>query len=151
MCPAYAGHTQLRFRWARRANNETSVEPFDKLRASLPLRFHSLWEYQSKNLRIYKRHLTPLFFEVDFLTVFVVNLFQDQTLTKASIKRTGLSGVILSSKLVTCSWWREIPWMCCIIKNTKTSLFKQTILVIFDGVCEVFSQTAVSCDFRKPQ
>ena len=49
------------------------------------------------------RGINASFFEVDFLTVFVVNLFQGQQLTKASMNRTGLSEVILSSKLDKCS------------------------------------------------
>ncbi|SNA88427.1 hypothetical protein FI146_90002 [Flavobacterium psychrophilum] len=49
----------------------------------------------------------------------------------------------MSSKLGICSCWREIPCICCMLKNAKFIFFKLIILVIFDRVCGVFSQTDV--------
>ena len=79
---------------------------------------------------IFKEARTPLFFWSlislvlecfhSLFMVWIVNPtdLSEMFLTKASINRTGFSKAILSSKLLICSCWREIPVICCIFKCT---------------------------------
>lgn len=66
-------------------------------------------------------------------------------LTNESINRTGLSWLIVSSKLCIRSWCREIPWMCYMVKYTKQMLFLPGFYYIWGKDYFVYS-LSIGCD-----
>jgi len=142
-------HQQLEFRWACKANNETRVEPSSAGRQEPITSPSTLWSFRKKNMN-FKEATSPLFFWrvislvlECFPSLFIVWIVNPTDLsemfsTKASIKQTGLSEVILSYKLLICSCWREIPVICCIFKYKFFLLFIKILEVYLKEIKQKF-------------
>ena len=69
--------------------------------------------------------------------------------TKTAINRTGLSEMILSSKMLIISCWWEIPVICFIFKCTIFLLFIKILEVYLKEIKQKFFQRLTLCNILK--